>query len=74
MIAAISIDALVHTVVVFLIIAAIFGLLWWLLMYVIPFPEPVKRWVRVILIVFIVLILIGYLLDLAGHPVISFSR
>jgi hypothetical protein len=41
---------------------------------VIPFPEPVKRWVRVILIVFIVLILIGYLLDLAGHPVISFSR
>jgi heme A synthase len=74
MLAAISVDALVHAVVMFLVIAAIFGLLWWLLLSVIPFPDPVKRWVKVVLIVVMVLVVIGYLLDLSGHPVLTLSR
>lgn len=74
MLAAISVDALVHAVVAFLIIAAIFGLLWWLLLYVIPFPDPIKKWVRVVLIVFMVLVIIGWLLDLSGHPVLQLTR
>ena len=67
--AQVSGEAVVHSLVYFIILGVIFGLLWWLLDYV-KVPEPFNKIGRVILAVAAVVVLIGWLLGLAGHPLV----
>lgn len=74
MLAAVSVDEIVHFVWMFLIMAAVFGILWGILLYVVPFSETIKKWIRVVLLVLGGFALIAFLLSLAGHPVLPIAR
>lgn len=65
----ISIQTVVHIVIYVLVAGAIFWLLYWLINYINP-PEPFKKFALVFLAVAGVLVLIGLLLSLIGHPII----
>jgi hypothetical protein len=65
-----NITALVHAVVLLLVVGLVFWLLWWLISYIAP-PEPFAKIARCVLAIFGVLILIGVLLSLVGHPVVA---
>jgi hypothetical protein len=65
----ISIEMVVQVIVYLICVGAIFGLLWWLIGYC-GIPEPFNKFARVFLAVCAVLILIGILLGIAGHPII----
>ncbi len=67
----ISIQALVHFVVVLIVLGLIFGLLHWLIGYC-GVPEPFHKVAKVVLAVFAVLLIIGALLHLIGYPVVRF--
>jgi hypothetical protein len=66
--AIISGDALVQTLIYLVCIAVVFWLLWWLISYVAP-PEPFNKVLRVIVAVAAVIFLISILMSLAGHPI-----
>jgi len=68
----ISIEQVVQVVVYIIVVAAIFGLLWWLIGYA-GIPEPFNKFARVFLAVCAVLILIGILLSLIGHPIVRWT-
>lgn len=70
LLAAISLSSLVHVVVYIVVAGLVFWLLFWLIGYC-GIPEPFNKVARVILAVVAVLFLIGLLLDLAGHPVVT---
>lgn len=55
------------------ILLIIFGLLWWLIDQL-PLPEPFGRIARVVLIVVAVIILLYFLLGLAGHGDLRLGR
>ncbi len=64
-----TLGGLVH----FVILLIVFGLVFWLLHYLVdtvPMFGPYKQVARVILVVLGVLVLIGLLLNLAGYPII----
>ena len=65
----ISVQGVVHTLVLLICAGLIFGLLAWLLDYVKP-PEPFYKVGKIVLAVAGVLVLIGLLLSLAGYPVL----
>ena len=65
----ITLSALVYVVVYLIVAGLILWLLHWLIGYV-GLPEPFAKIARVILAVVAVLIAIGVLLDLIGHPII----
>ena len=67
MLAAISGESLVQSLVYLICIGVVFWLLWWLLDYC-KVPEPFNKVGRIILAVAAVLILINILLGLAGRP------
>lgn len=67
----ISIQTVVQVVIYLLVVGAIFWLLYWLIGYCNP-PEPFKKFAYIFLAVAGVLILIGMLLGLIGHPIIVF--
>lgn len=62
-----SIDALVSFVVYLIVVGAICWLLWWLVSFL-NVPEPFNKIARGVIAVFGVLMLIGLLLSLVGHP------
>lgn len=64
-----SLSAIVSVVVYLIIAGLIFWLLWWLISYI-ALPEPFAKVARVILAIAAVLVIIGVLLGLAGHPII----
>ncbi len=74
MFGSISVDEIIHFVWIFLILLAVFGILWGILLYAIPFPDPIKKWVRVVLLVLGGFALIGLLLSAVGHPAVQFSH
>lgn len=69
LIAAISADGMVQSVVYLVVAGLIFWLLWWLISYA-GIPEPFGKVARVILALFAVLIVINVLLSIVGHPLI----
>jgi hypothetical protein len=69
LLAAISGESLVQTVVYVICIGLVFWLLWWLLDYIKP-PEPFYKVGRVLLAVAAVLFLINILMALAGRPIV----
>lgn len=66
----ISLSAVVSVLLYVIIAGVIFGLLWWLVGYV-GLPEPFNKVARVVLAVAAVFVLIGILLSLAGHPIVT---
>ncbi len=64
-----SLNGLVHAVIVLIVGGLILWLLWWLIDYI-GLPEPFNKVARVILAVVAVLICIGVLLQIAGYPLI----
>lgn len=68
LLAQISGDAVIHSLIYIIVIGVIFYLLWWLLAYV-ALPDPFNKVARVILAVAAVVILINILLGIAGHPI-----
>jgi hypothetical protein len=68
MLAVLSSESVIQSLVYIVCIGLIFWLLWWLIQYV-ALPEPFSKVARVILAVAAVVILINILLGLAGHPI-----
>lgn len=68
----IGIDTLVYVIVYLLIAGIICWLLYWLIGFINP-PEPFKKVATVILAVAAVLVVIGILLSLVGHPLIRWG-
>lgn len=69
----ISIGGAVHFVILLIVAALVFGLLFWLLNYCesqFPGAGVFFRVGRIILVILAVLVLIGLLLSFAGYPVI----
>jgi hypothetical protein len=69
---AISIEGVVSFVFWLIIVAAVFGLLYWLLCYLESQFNPGAPFFkigRVVLVILGVFVLIGVILSLAGHPV-----
>jgi hypothetical protein len=60
-----SINALVYVVLLLLVVAAVFGILLWVVNYLNP-PEPFNKGIRVVLVVGGALVVIGILLSLIG--------
>lgn len=69
MLAQISGDSVIHSLVYLIVIGVVFGLLWWLIAYV-ALPEPFAKVARVVLAVAAVIILINVLLGMVGHPIV----
>lgn len=67
--ALISGEGVINTLVWLICIGLVFGLLLWLIAYV-ALPEPFAKAARVILAVAAVIVLINVLLSLAGHPIV----
>lgn len=67
--AQISGDVLIHSVVYIIVIGLIFALLWWLVGYI-GLPAPFAKVAQVVLAVAAVLFLINILLGIAGHPLV----
>ena len=67
--ALISGDAVIQSLIYVIIVGVCFGLLWWLLSYI-ALPAPFDKVARVILTIAAVIILIGVLLGMAGHPLV----
>ena len=65
----ISLSVLLTSVLYIVIIGLIFWLLFWLVDSV-GIPEPFHKVIKVILMVVAVIILIGFLLNLAGMPLV----
>jgi hypothetical protein len=65
-----SIEAVVQAVFVLIILGLVFWLLWWLIGYC-GIPEPFNKVARVLLAVLAAFILIGFLLGLIGHPIVT---
>ncbi len=70
MLALISGQAVIGSVIYVIVIGLIFWLLTWLIDYV-AIPEPFNKIARVILAVAAVFMLIGVLLGMAGHPIFT---
>ena len=68
----ITLAGLVSLIVYLLIAGCVIGLLFYLIQ-VVPFPEPYKGWIRIVLTVLVVLFIIGVLLNLAGVPIVQFK-
>ena len=66
--AAITGESVVQSLIYLICIGMVFWLLNWLIDYV-GLQDPVKKVAKVILAVALVLILIGILMSLAGHPI-----
>jgi hypothetical protein len=64
-----SIESIVQVIIYLIVCGAVFWLLWWLVNYC-GLPEPFNKFARVFLAVAAVLVLIGILLSLAGHPIV----
>ena len=60
---------LISAIIYIVILGIVFWLLWWLVNYINP-PEPFKKVANVVLAVAAVLVLIGVLMGIAGHPII----
>ncbi len=68
---AVSTSGLIQGLVWLIVIGLIAWLLWWLVAYI-GLPEPFNKVARVLIAVVAVLILINFLLGLAGSPIVSF--
>lgn len=69
MLAQVSGEAVVHTLLYVVILGVVFWLLWWLVSYLAP-PEPFAKVARAILAIAAVIVLISVLMGMAGHPII----
>jgi hypothetical protein len=72
----ISIETVVAFVIAIIVAGLVFGLLYWLLVFCesqFPSAVPFFKFGRIILVILAVLVLIGIILNLAGHPVVRFS-
>jgi len=70
LVAVISGQAVINSLVWLIIVGLIFWLLFWLIGYV-GLPEPFNKVAKVVLAVAAVIFLIGFLMNLAGHPMIT---
>lgn len=70
MIAQLSGDSVIHSLLYIIVIGIVFYLLFWLIGYV-GLPEPFNKVARVILGVAAVIILINVLLSMVGHPLFT---
>ena len=70
---ALSAGGLVGLLVWLIVIACIFWLLWWLIGYI-GLPQPFDKIARVVIALVAVIILINFLLTLAGSPMFTVSR
>lgn len=68
-----SIGGLVGMLVWIIVIGLIFYLLWWLISYV-GLPQPFDKIARIIIAVVAVIIIINFLLTLAGSPMFVVGR
>lgn len=64
-----SLAGLIATIIYLIVAGLIFYLLYWLL-GVVALPEPFQKIATVILAIAAVLVIIGVLLNLVGHPII----
>jgi hypothetical protein len=63
---------MLSVLVTLLILLLIFALIWWVIT-LIPLPPPMLQWVRVVIAIIFVIVLIYFLLPLAGaggHPLL----
>lgn len=73
----ISITTVVYAFLFLLGCAAVFGLLWWLVTYCekeFPNVPLFFKAARIFLVLGAVLVLIGLILDMMGHPIIAWRR
>jgi len=73
----ITIESVVWIVLFLIGCAAIFGLLWWAVCYCekeFPGGAPFFKFARIFLVIAAVFILIFLILDLLGHPVVTWRR
>ncbi len=68
MLAQISGDGVIQSLLYLIVIGVVFGLLWWLVGYC-ALPAPFDKVARVVLAVAAVIILINILLGMVGHPI-----
>lgn len=68
-----SVGSLIGLLVWLIVIAIIFWLLWWLIGYI-GLPEPFNKIARVAIAIVAVLVLINFLLSLAGSPMFTLNR
>lgn len=71
--AQVSGEAVVHSLIYLIVLGVIFGLLWWLVGYC-ALPAPFDKVARVILAIAAVIVLISVLMGMAGHPIVSWGR
>lgn len=67
LLAQISGDAVIQSLLYLIVIGVVFGLLWWLIGYC-SLPAPFDKVARVVLAIAAVIILINILLGMVGHP------
>lgn len=75
--AAIALETVVWAVLYLLGAAAIFGLLFWVVLYCekeFPSAVPFFKFIRIGLVVLAVFVLIFMILGFMGHPVLEFQR
>lgn len=70
MLAAVSGESIIGGLIWIIVIGLVFWLLWWLISYI-QLPEPFAKVARVILALAAVVLLINFLLGIAGHPIIK---
>lgn len=68
----ITLQRIVHLILVIIILGAVWWLLFWLLGYI-GLPEPFNKIAHGVLAVGGVFALIAVLLDLAGYPIVNFK-
>jgi len=62
-----SIEALISVIVYLVVIGLIFWCIWWFIGYV-GVPEPFNKVIRVVIGLVALVVVIGLLLSLVGHP------
>ena len=71
MLAQLSGDGVIHSLLYLIVIGVVFGLIWWLISYC-ALPAPFDKVARVVIAIAAVIILINILLGMVGHPLFRF--
>lgn len=62
---------MINLIIWVMIFGGVFGILWWL-NDKLPYPDPVKKVVRIVIMILAALLAINFLLSLVGHPIYKF--
>lgn len=66
-------EVVINALIWLICMGLVFWLLWWLVSYI-ALPQPFDKVARVILALAAVIILIGIIMSIAGHPLVYWGR